>query len=408
MEEERPDDDEALYAKQDEEWRAFINNLCAQLDADFAEKIENLEKMYQDIDFARLFHDILFLSQELHGEKHGIWTEAQAMARLEPDSNKWTVEMFRSIGFQNQEGSLGGEDSQPARCFFLQDVVLGNDPKRPNLYEDNEDVGENLTPKAVQVLPPTINIMRQTLDKARAAVQAFVRKISTTPVKSNAEGNMDKGIEELRTDHKYMRIELDAELEKANEDLTSLIAFHNWVQEDNLIFNPNSGEYSPNVLVPAVFAASIQPNSNGWRFELLEMVMRGNDPTIQTWPVINFYNMRSPGYEGCIIGYDESKSAVRRRLCEQSYRLDNGEEDSDEEDSDEEDNDEEENNEEDNTPGDDADMESSDEELFPDAVTPVEELFPEAVTPVTPVTPPAPLLNDDEIEKKWGFLNVFL
>lgn len=384
MEEEMQDEDEALYAKKDEEWRAFINNLCAQLGADFPEKIENLEKMYQDIEFARLFHDMLFLSDLLDGEKEGNWAEAQAMARLEPDSKKWTVEMFRSIGFQIDHGSPGGGDYQRAQCFFLQNVVLGNDPGRRNLYETLEDKSEELTPRAEQVLPPTINIERQTLDKARAAVQAFVRKISTTPVKSNAEGKMDKGVEELRADHTYMRIELDAELENTSEDLKRLVAYHDFMHEADLIFDPESPfEYAPNVLVPAVFAASIVPDSTAWRFELLEMVIEGSNPTIQTWPEIKFYRMRSPAYEGCVIGYDESDARCGRlRLCEQSYRIDNGEQDNDEQD---------------NTPGDDDDVESSEEESFPDAVT-----------PVTPVAPVAPLLTDEQIQNMWGFLDGFL
>ena len=391
------DPDEALHAKQDEEWRAFLTNHCAHLGADCAEKIEILLMKYQDIDFARLFHDILFLSDVLHGEKYGIWAEAQVMAQLQPDSSNWTVEMFRSIGFKIKHGGFYRADFELAQCFFLQGVVLGNDPERPNLYEDKDDAGENLTPKAVEDLPKRINIMRQTLGKARTAVQAFLRKISTTRVKSNAEGEMDKGVEELPADREFMRIELDAELEKASQDLKSLIAFHAWIHEEDLIFNPNSGEHAPNVLVPAVFAASIVPNSTAWRFELLNMVIDGDDETIQTWPQITFYNMLSPGYEGCVIGNDESKPVVRRRLCEQSYRIDNGEEDSDEEDSDEEDNDEQ-----DNTPRDDTHMESSDEESSD------EESFPVAVTPVTPVTPPAPLLTAQETEEMWGFLNDFL
>ena len=105
------------------------------------------------------------------------------------------------------------------------------------------------------------------------------------------------------------------------------------------------------------------------------MVIEGSNPTIQTWPEVKFYRMRSPAYEGCVIGYDESDARCGRlRLCEQSYRIDNDEQD--------------------NTPGDDADEESSDEELFPDAVT--------------PVTPPAPLLNDEQIQDMWGFLDGFL
>lgn len=397
MEEEMADPDEALHAKQDEEWRAFLTNHCAHLGADCAEKIEILVKMYQDIDFARLFHDILFLGDVLHGEKDGIWNEAQVMAQLEPDSSKWTVEMFRSIEFKINHGGFYREDFEPARCFFLQGVVLGNDPERPNLYEATEDPSEELTPKAMQDLPPTINIMRQTLDKARGAVQAFVRKISTTRVKSNAEGKMDKGVEQLLADHEYMRIELDAELEKARQDLKSLIALHDWIHEADLIFNPNSGEHAPNVLVPAVFAASIEPNSTAWRFELLDMVIGGDNPTIQTWPRITFYNMLSPGYEGCVIGHDESKPVVRRRLCEQSYRIDNGEEDSDEEDNDEQD----------NTPRDDTHIESSDEESS-DEESSDEESFPVAVTPVTPMTPVEPvarMLTDAEVQSMWGFLD---
>ena len=74
MECQEPDEDAALYAKKDEEWGAFctfIKNLCPQLGPEFASKIENLEKMYQDIECARLFHDILFLSDLLVGEKEG-------------------------------------------------------------------------------------------------------------------------------------------------------------------------------------------------------------------------------------------------------------------------------------------------------------------------------------------------
>lgn len=364
--------DEALHAKQDDAWRAFIV-LCAQFGVDFTEKIENLAKVYQDIQFACYFHDMLYLSNVLHGEKEGKWAEAQAMAQLQPDSTKWTVAMYRSIGFEIECGNVGGEDFQSARCLFLRGVVLGNNPDRPNLYETTEDTAEELTPRAMQVLPQTVNIKRQTLEKARAAVRILVERFGKTPVESKAEGKTDK----LCPDRIDMRTELDTELTNACEDLKSLKAFHDFMHEEDQIFDPQSPfEYAPNTLVPTLHAASIEPNSKFWRFELMQMVLDGSDPnpTIQAWEETKFYNMRSPGYEGCVIGYDESDARCERlRLCEQLYRIDNGEGD--------------------------GTMESDNGAGSSDAGS-----IPRARTPVTPGTPPARLLTDEEIEGMWGFL----
>lgn len=292
--------------------------------------MQNLALVYEDIVWARMYHDYIYISGHQADGCH-YWRDAQLMCQIESDPRKWTLEMYRGLDGHVQTGHgdhVGSsvhvsENYRTARSLILRGVVIGEDPDL-NFICDHHVLTAG-KPAVKTKLPTVTDFIGDDSDMkllvatkaANCARKFFIMK------KLEVEGEMTEMFDDLQQDRMILcdgilHEAFTTEMEAAYDDLGALKGYHDFIRESYEYCDPDDACFEDDILKQAVWLHLIQPDSKLWQQEDVK-VLNDRDIT-HKFPVYKFYKMQSERFRNETIGHDPSDPlCTRTRLCELLY-----------------------------------------------------------------------------------------